>query len=171
MSLASPLTDDQLVSELWARDVRFLMGEQLTPEPVLDPAHLIAALAQSEDARVRMALIPLFLRHPEFAGDMDGAEKLISSEKDLQYLRFYYTAAVLLQEQYWQRIKRFMPDSSRLTNSFSDKLRVLLHKIPGVALKELAEHHKLASGQKINWLGTYHHGADVWLKVMELHRA
>jgi hypothetical protein len=48
--------EDQLVSELWARDVRFLMGEQLTPTPTLDAAHLIASLAQSKEARLRLAI-------------------------------------------------------------------------------------------------------------------
>ncbi len=171
MTIPLPLTDDQLVSELWARDVRFLMGEQLTPEPVLDPSHLIASLAQSDNARVRMALIPLFLRHPEFSEEVERAENLISSQDDLRYLHFYYTAARLLQEQYWQQIKRFLIDPPKLQDLFSGKLGISLHKHPGVALKQLAEHHKISSGQKINWLGTYNHGADVWLKVMELQKA
>ena len=41
------ISENQLVSELWARDVRFLMGRQFSAAPLLAPANLIAGLAQS----------------------------------------------------------------------------------------------------------------------------
>ena len=81
------VSEEQLVSELWARDVRFLMGEQISQHPLLDSATLIQSLADSRDARVRMALIPLFLRHPDFFGDAKKADETLSSQPSQLYLR------------------------------------------------------------------------------------
>ena len=64
MTTALPITGDLLMSELWARDVRFIMGRKQNHPPRLDPEQLIAALAESHEARLGMALIPLFLQYP-----------------------------------------------------------------------------------------------------------
>lgn len=63
-------TDDELVGALDALDVPFLSGGALNDTAralAAGPAVLLQGLAQSEDARVRSALIPLLLRHPEFS--------------------------------------------------------------------------------------------------------
>jgi hypothetical protein len=171
MTIFLPLTDDQLVSELWARDVQFLMGRQTTPAPLLDPAHLIASLAQSEDARVRLSLIPLFLRHPEFSADVKTADKSLSLQTDQLVLRFYYTAAILLQRKYWERIINIFGKQIQLPDLFSGKLGLSPDQDPDQTLVQLGKHHHLLSGQIINWIGMYEHGADVWLKEMELQKA
>lgn len=162
--------DDQLVSELWAWDVRFLMGRPLTPKPTLDPAHLIASLAQSRDARVRLSLIPLFLRHPEFAPEAEKADKSIPSQSGRIVLRFYYTAAVILQRKYSERLRQVFSRQVQLPDLFSNKLDVSLSKNPDEDLRELAKRHQALSGQTINWLGTYEHAAEVWLKQMEVQK-
>jgi hypothetical protein len=169
MTLTLPLTDDQLVSELWARDVRFLMGEQTSPEPLLDPAALIQALAQSDDARVRMALIPLFLRHPEFSNEAEKADEWLSQSKQL-YLRFYYTAAVLLQRKYRERLGKVFSKQVQLPDLFSEKLGIALGTDPNESLVRLGKHHQGLSGQKINWLETYEHSAERLIKHMEAFR-
>ena len=76
----TPILEDKLVSELWARDVRFLMGRQFSATPLLPPVNLMAALAQSTNARVRFSLIPFFLRHPEFSTEVESADKSLSSQ-------------------------------------------------------------------------------------------
>jgi hypothetical protein len=171
MTLALPLTDDQLVSELWARDVRFLMGKQTTPVPLLDPAHLIASLAQSGDARVRLSLIPLFLRHPEFAPETPIAEGLLLSQAEKIILHFFYSAAVLLQRKYWKQIVEFLDEQKELPDIFSDEMGIILDADPNQALPQPGKHHQALSGRQINWVGTYEHAAEVWLKEMELQKA
>lgn len=65
------LSPNQLVAELNRLDVYFLQDEtapvMTAPMP---PATLIMQLATSDEARLRLALIPLLLRHPEFADDV-----------------------------------------------------------------------------------------------------
>jgi hypothetical protein len=57
------------VNALHALGVRFLMGGSKGSDNSLyrQPARLISKLAQSDEARLRLSLIPLFLEHPEYA--------------------------------------------------------------------------------------------------------
>jgi hypothetical protein len=169
MTVALPLSEDQLVSELWARDVPFLMGEQTSPVPLLDPATLIQSLAQSDEARVRMALIPLFLRHPDLSSEAEKADKKLS-QSDQLYLRFYYTASILLQQKYWERLVKIFGEQTHLPDLFSEKLGVALVANPDEALARLEKHHQVLSGQKINWLETYEHSAKRLIKHTEAFR-
>jgi len=166
------ISEDQLVSELWARDVRFLMGKRSAiSTPQLTVSQLVAALAQSEDPRARFSLIPLFLRHPEYSADVTAADKALSTQASQLTLRFYYTAAVFLQRKYRARIIHIMGEQPQLADLFSKKLGVLSNKSPNDALIQLAKQHHALTGQFVNWLGTYEHAADVWLRQMELQKA
>lgn len=161
------VSDDQLVSELWARDVPFLMGEQIGPTSLLDSATLIQSLAESRDARVRMALIPLFLRHPHFFSDAKKADKGLSSQPGQLYLRFYYTAALLLQRKFRERLIKIFGEQMQLPDLFSKKIGIALDSNPNHALARLAQQHQVLSDQHINWLETYEHGAERLVKYME----
>lgn len=165
------ISEDQLVSELWARDVRFLMGRQISSAPLFAPAKLISLLAQSTNARVRFSLIPLFLRHPEFSTEVEKADKSLSSQKNKHVLRFYYTAAVFLQRKYQERLIHILGKQPQLPDLFSSKLGFVPETNPDQTLERLAKRHQILSGQFVNWLGTYEHAADVWLKQMELQKA
>jgi hypothetical protein len=172
MTTQSINSDDQLVSELWARDVRFLMGNQSSAVPLLAPANLIASLAQSTNARVRFSLIPLFLRRPELSAEVQNADNLLSLQmRHRNVLRFYYTAAVFLQRKYRQQLLRLLGKQPELPDLFSNILGVRHESDPDLALKQLAKQHQVLSGQFVNWLGTYEHAAEVWLKQMELQTA
>ena len=69
-------TGDQLVNALHALGVNFLMGGKGSHESLhKQPTRLIAALAKSAEARLRLSLIPLFLEHPEYASRVRGIAK------------------------------------------------------------------------------------------------
>jgi hypothetical protein len=167
MSTLLTVSEDQLVAELWARDVRFLMGRQIGSTPLLAPASLIALLAQSTNARVRLSLIPLFLRCPEFVSEVENADKSLSSQTNQLVLRFYYTAAVLLQRKYWERLVKIFGEQPKLPDIFSSRLGVSLNNDAELALLQLASRHQGLSGQFINWMGTYEHAAERLIKHME----
>lgn len=163
MTTPLEITGDLLVSELWARDVRFIMGRKPNHPPLLDPAQLIAALAESNEARLGMSLIPLFLQYPQYASRVrEVAARLDSSERLL--LQCYYTAAIWLEQKYLLR-KASLPDL------FSEELGLAFSDNPDENLRALGKRHQELSGERINWLGTYEHAADVWLKEMELQSA
>jgi hypothetical protein len=167
MTLQGIYSEDQLVAELWARDVRFLMGSHPQTAPLLAPANLIASLAQSANARVRLSLIPLFLSHPEFSADAEKADKSLLAPPSQLVLRFYYTAAIILQRKYWERLGKLFTKQMQLPDLFSKKMGVLLGENPDEALTSLAKRHQVLSGQAINWRGTYEHAAERLIKHME----
>ena len=156
---AATVTGDQLTNALRALDVNFILGGE-TKEAFLhkQPARLIAALAQSEESRLRLSLIPLFLEHPEFAAQVKTAAKKLSPSARLT-LRCYYTAAVWLTRKY-------QPQKS-LPELFSGELGLTPSADVDENLRELAERQKELSGRRINWLGTYQHAAQVWQKGLE----
>ena len=172
MNTQDKQSEDQLVAELWAWDVKFLMGSHPQAAPLLTSANLIASLAQSANARVRFSLIPLFLRHPELSAEVKNADNLLSRQiRHRNVLRFYYTAAVFLQTKYQKQLSHILGEQPQLPDFFSNILGVPPEKDPNQALEQLAKRHQTLSGQFVNWLGTYEHAAEVWLKQMELQTA
>ena len=145
---------DQLANALHALGVNFIMGGKGRDASLhKQPTRLIAALAQSDEARLRLSLIPLFLEHPDYAlharkvGDeLDPAARLT--------LQCYYSAAVWLAKKYQLRIS--LPDH------FSKDLNLIPIDDPDENLRMLAKRHKELSGSLVNWLATYQHAAEVW---------
>ncbi|MBI5946100.1 MAG: hypothetical protein HY864_17200 [Chloroflexi bacterium] len=155
----TPTLEDQLVSELWARDVRFILGSKPARPPKLSPARLIAALAESQEARLQLSLIPLFLCHPEFSVHANSVEKTIDTASRL-ILKCFYSAAVWLEQKYLSQ--------NKLPDLFSKELGLFPTTNPEENLRALAKRQQELSGSHINWLGTYQHAADIWLKELEL---
>lgn len=156
-----PSLEDQLVSELWAWDVRFILGSKPDRPPSFPPASLIAALTQSREARLQLSLIPLFLRHPEFAIHVKAVAKKINPESQL-ILKCFYSAAVWLEQKHLSR--NVLPDL------FSKELGLFPNSNPEENLRALAKRQRELGGLHINWLGTYQHAADIWLKELELQQ-
>ena len=105
--------------------------------------------------------------HPDFFGDVKKADEALSSQPSQLYLRFYYTAAVLLQRKYKERLIKIFGEQLQLPDLFSRLLGVSLDSNPNDALVRLAQRHQVLSGQRINWLETYEHGAERLVKYME----
>lgn len=162
MSRTAAITGDQLTDALRALDINFILGGNRR-EAFLhkSPTRLITALAQSEESRLRLSLIPLFLEHPEFASHVRTIAGKLDSSARLT-LQCYYTAAVWLAQKYQTR--KSLPDH------FSQELGLT----PGAGvdenLRNLANRHKELSGRRINWLGTYQHAAQVWQKGLEYQK-
>lgn len=162
MSRSSAVTGDQLTNALRALDIIFLMGRGKGGDASLhkQPARLIAALAGSDDARLRLSLIPLFLEHPEFAAHVrDVAQKLPPAPR--LTLQCYYSAAVWFSHVY-------RAQGTVLPDHFSDELSLCPSEDPEENLRDLAKRHEELSSARVNWLGTYQHAARVWFKGLEL---
>ncbi|MBE0684152.1 MAG: hypothetical protein IH589_19790 [Anaerolineales bacterium] len=159
--MKTPSLEDQLVSELWARDVRFILGSKPDHPPTLSPANLIMALSESHEARLQLSLIPLFLRHPEFAVHTNAIANKTNSTSQL-ILKCFYSAAVWLEQKHLSR--KVLPDL------FSEELGLTPSSNPEENLRMLAKRQRELSGSQINWLGTYQHAANIWLKELELQQ-
>jgi len=163
MSRTAASTGHQLTDALRALNINFILGGN-SQDAFLhkSPTRLIAALAESEEARLRLSLIPLFLEHPEFAAYVKTAAKKLPISARLT-LQCYYSAAVWFALMY--QPQHPLPDH------FSKELGLAPSSNPEANLSELAKRHKEISGRRINWLGTYQHAIQVWQRGREFKAA
>jgi hypothetical protein len=161
----------QLANALHALDVDFVLSEKDKTGPLKDePLHLIVALAESDEARLRLSLVPLFLRHPEYSGYVREAEKIASTDAQLT-LKCYYTAAMWLQQKYKERLTALIGEKPFLPDLFSKELMIAVKQDPDKNLQSLANRHRELSKKHLNWLGTYNHGAERFVVHLERQKA
>ena len=96
----SYMEEERLVAELELLGIRYLsrytsdQAERIRPPDVL-----LADLVRQPSARVRAAVLAVLLAHPEYAEAVPTAlQQLGPAER--RTLRLFYTAAVLLQQEY-----------------------------------------------------------------------
>lgn len=164
------LSPAELAEILNALDVPFVQaGGCPFPPEIPEPADLLVSLIACDEARLRSALIPLLLRHPEFAQDAASAAGRLSASYRFAFICFY-TAAALLQRKHASRLTALGIDFRQLPHLFSVELSLLDGLDQDEALRRLAARHRALSGKAINWLGTYEHAAERWLTHMEHRR-
>jgi hypothetical protein len=162
------ISNDDLVRELDRLDVPFLYSDLPAAQDAhVDPVTLLASLAASDEARVRLAIIPLLLRRPELAGHAPAAQLLFSEAQVA--LKCYTAAAVILQQKYAQRLRALGLPGDGLPDWFSAELGVPAGGGVDERLAALARRHAALSGDDINWAGTYEHGAQSFMKFYQ-HR-
>lgn len=152
------VSETALVHTLVQLDVPFLASADISnPAEPLTPTTLLCGLAQSEAARVRLALIPLFLKRPEFAQFVTAADAQLEGD-DQTTLRCYYTAAHLLQQAHHAELDSLFLEMKRLPPLFFGGV------LDGRPMEQLHQIHAKRTGQSINWLGTYHHAFQQWIR-------
>ena len=152
-------TGDQLANALHVLGVNFIRGGTDTGASLSShPSRLISALAQSNEARLRLSLIPLFLEHPEYASRIRAVAKKLDFSARLT-LQCYYSAAVWMAKKY--KLDISLPDH------FSKDLNFTPIDDPDENLRTLAKRHAELSGSYVNWLATYQHAEQIWRKGFE----
>ena len=160
MRQTTTATGEQLANALQALGVHFIRGGKEDADGYLrnHPARLMAELAQSREARLRLSLIPLFLEHPEYASRVRAVAKKLDPSARLT-LECYYTAAIWLAKKYGLNLS--LPDH------FFRVLNLTLVEDPDENLRALAKRHSELSGSYVNWLATYRHAEQIWRKGFE----
>ena len=163
----SPIAPADLAHALDIIEVPFVAGGFYSvtfqmPQPVV----LLASLAACEEARFRLALIPLLLCHPEFTLHARAALRQMTPAVQTGF-KCYYTAAVLLQQKYRERLNALMGNTEPLSDLFSTELGLLGCSNPDDSLRVLADRQRALTGRSINWQGTYEHGAQRLLRTLE----
>jgi hypothetical protein len=122
-------------------------------------------LVRQPSARVRAALIAVLLAHPEYARAAPAAlERLRPTEQ--WTLRLFYTAAVLLQQEYAEQLRSFVVDQ-RLPDQFAADLN-LPPAPPRERLAALGRRHRQRTQAHVNWVGTYENVVRRLLRSWEL---
>jgi hypothetical protein len=162
--------EDRLVAELARLGVGYL-SRQFTDESPTTPSPdiLIADLVRQPTSRVRVAVISLFLAHPEFAEYVPKAIKSLPL-KYAQTLKIFYSAAFLLQKEYARSLRPFLGAKWKwLPDLFSQELGwASLH--PREGLKKLAQAHTELTKTKLNWAGTYNNAARDLLRRWQMEQ-
>ena len=168
---AMSVTGEQLAGALHVLAVDFILDGTTDSQRLQDhPEWLITALAESPEARLRLSLIPLFLEHPEFSRYARKAAQG-SNEAGRVTLHCYYTAAVLLQRMHGSRLEGLIGLRQVLPDVFSKPLGLRLTSDVEGGLSALAGQHQRLSGLKVNWLGTYQHAFQVWVRGLEIRKS
>jgi len=161
-------SSEMLERELHALGLHLLKGEtsEALHSPQLSAEDLLIGLAEHDDARLRMALIPLLLYRPEIAdvvpnvlGDLKASGR--------KTIKLFYTSAVILQEVHRDRLREFVSSWKDLPDYFSVELGVPMGGKPQDRLRILDQRHKELTGKTANWLGTYQHAAKRLITRLE----
>lgn len=113
---------ETLVAELRERGVAYRAPSDARAEnpPPTDEA-LIAALLEQPDARLRMGLVPLFLRRPHLAEAVARLAGILDPPLRLE-LQTYYQAAVYLQRHWRTRLGFYLDTGTLLPDLFSAEM-------------------------------------------------
>lgn len=157
---AAAIPPSHLLAELNRLGLHFVVGSlPEREERALAPGELIAGLVNQSDARLRLALIALFLYQPHIAGAVPEALKALSAYGKTQ-LKLFYSAARLLQFMYCSELQSLISDWCELPDFYSVNLGLSQANGQEYPLQELAQMHRRLNGIQANWLGIYHHAAQ-----------
>ena len=159
--------EERLVAELELLGIRYLSRHTSDrAERVRPPDVLLADLVRQPSARVRAAVIAVLLAHPEYAKAMPVAlEQLRPAER--RTLRLFYTAAVLLQQEYAGRLRPFVT-GQWLPDQFAVDLGLPDATSPREQLAALGQQHRQQAQTCVNWVGTYENVAHCLIRSWEL---
>lgn len=164
--------DEQVVAELQRLGVDHLTRLRPEVEAVpITPVALLVALAEHREARLRSALILLFLRQPKFAEVVREAIEQADSGA-ANNLRLYYQAALYLQTEIQAALKAYLPEWQPLPDLFSVELGLPAPSSVKTysGLEALGELHRQLSGWSYNWAGSYWQNIDRFVThLKQLH--
>ncbi len=148
--------EERLVAELESLGVRYLSRQAVAPAVSRrSPAHFLSDLVRQPTSRVRTALIAALLAQPDLAAFVPEAITLLKPDEQLT-LKLLYTAAVILQQKYADRLRVFLGSRwQRLPDLYSAGLGIRPGQAPEEGLRSLGLIHCQVTGVVLNWSGTY----------------
>jgi hypothetical protein len=168
MTQDEPVEIADLAAALAKYDVHYLRTPTATKSLPTDPESLIVNLVKHQSPRAHEALIPLFLRHPEFARYIPSLVQALPHDASLT-LRHLYTAAVYLQHLWRGKLEMYFGNVLLLPNYFGESewgLPNLTVHYGEAGLRVLAEQLQAKTG--FNWLDNYHSVMALYLSQLRL---
>ena len=167
--------EEALVAELELLGIRYLSRQTSYQAMwVRPPARLLVDLAQQQNARVREALIAVFLACPRYAHAVPAsvAELDATDPSAAANLRLLYTAAAFLQQKHRERLESFLGVKWLwLPDLFSADLGLPRSQMPADdKLALLGQAHREATGVLANWSGTYDNVAHKLIRRWEMEQ-
>ncbi len=164
---------ESLVAALRDRGISYLAPSDAVASEVLEShEQLICALLHQNDSRLRLAIIPLLLRHPgisvsvpDLAASLDDVASL-----DLQTL---YMAAVYLQRNWRSRLSIYLDDMTLLPDLFSHHMGLPLpeERFGKTGLVELADAWQARSQYPFERLQAVNNTFELFIGQLKLEKA
>ena len=160
-----------LVAALRERGIDYLTPTDAESDRPIDAKILIACLAGHADARLRQALIALFLLEPRLAKHVPLLRRKLN-QKAARELMAFYMAAVYLQRMWTIRLGRYLGPFAKLPTLFKKELRLPdpEEEYGKVGLIALAEWHQSVSSHRFNHLSEYQGVADLIFQSLKMKR-
>ena len=115
---------ETLVAALRDNGVSYLVpGDADTDEVLKSPVRLLSALLRQPDARLKLAIVPLFLRQPSLAESVPTLAARLDAPQSLE-LQTLYMAAVYLQRNWRSRLSIYLDDMTLLPDLFSRQMNL-----------------------------------------------
>ena len=162
------MDEKPLSNQLSALGIQFILSDRISSPFQSKPKQLIYDLVCSNEARLRLSLIALFLQKPDYAQYVNDVYQSLPHEKAI-ILKYYYSAAVCLQQKYKHRLDELFGEEPNLPPIFFEQLGLVINGDPQENLDLLTAQQREATGRSINWLGTYEHAAKRLLIHKEKH--
>ena len=113
---------ESLVAALRDRGISYLAPSDAVASEVLEThEQLICALLHQDDSRLRLAIIPLLLRHPGISASVPDLAASLDDVASLD-LQTMYMAAVYLQRNWRSRLSIYLDDLTLLPDLFSNQM-------------------------------------------------
>lgn len=168
----SAVSPDQLIAELHRLGIRHLASTTPSRDDVpLSPLGLVTGLAACPDARVRSALVPLFLLRPDYASAARAASTVVSGQARTVLL-CGYSAAVALEHLLADALPATgRPAAPPLPDIFAAELELAPTASPLQRIDDVGRRHAELTGEDVNWRGTYEHAAAAALRCVPTETA
>ena len=115
---------ETLVAALRDNGVSYLVPSDADTDEVLkSPVRLLSALLRQPDARLKLAIVPLFLRQPALAESVPALAARLDAPQSLE-LQTLYMAAVYLQRNWRSRLSIYLDDMTLLPDLFSRQMNL-----------------------------------------------
>jgi len=163
---------ETLVAAIREQGITYLAPSDAQPtEAISSEADLILAILEHPDPRLHLALVSLFIRHPDWAGHVPALVKRLSSSHFLN-LQTLYMAAVYLQRLWLIHLSLYLDNLSLLPDLYSHQLGLppADERFGKAGLYALAEAWSARSPYPFNWLASLNKTMELFLTQLSMER-
>lgn len=153
---AEKIDPDVLAAELHQRKIYFVNAPAHVLTSPLNDERLLQGLILCDEARLRLALIPLLMLHSGCAQVVDGVISKLDHPFD-QQLKLYSDAASMFRQKFQESLSLTPIAIYQKNERFDRKYRQ--------KLKDLEQKYQTLTGLKTNWSGMVEQAAKRAVKI------
>ncbi len=164
---------ETLVAKLRENGITYLAPSDAVATEVIPSVEvLILAILEQPDARLKLALIPLFMRQTELAQQVPVLVEQLDPPLALE-LQTYYMAAVYLHRRWQRRLGLYLTVNQPLPDLYSQQLGLSPadEAFGKMGLYELADAWKTRSPYPFNRLAALNQTIDLFFEQLSIERA